>query len=678
VNISLGSSGRDYDEQVEFLDQPFRLIRLGTDADVRRAEELVAQWRDTAAAIALSTVAEADSPGRSDVGAASLRRLRVHGDHAAVTDGTQLRDVLQEWAIRQAQAQEPGLFTNARVVVLSGLDNYRAATVLHEVTDNLRFADPLHRFGIPSVLRSIPALDRFGRVVGWSADRIPRSVSHTVTEPGRRLNRRMLQSALRNCDVVVASFPELLEFEPDCFADSTIITSAISEHRLAELGRWGVISALDIAPQPFGVTVSIPVLAALMSAATRTGPERLSENDLLEMIEAAGLQPRLLYPGRRRRKSRFAFVIHPLSQEQIRNVEALDMVGRVAPAPVMSAVEKAVAYAPPFTYSRITGITSPTGDTAEGWLITVGGTPGEMMSHSPEFTYRRLLAAAEIAKRSGAQIMGLGAFTKVVGDAGVTVAKRAPLPITTGNSYSASGALWALHDAIRRLGVAEVDERGRLRGSAMVVGATGSIGSVCARLLALACDELWLVAPQSAKLLALKSDIERHEHRARIHVATSPDEHLPDMDAIVTATSGIGKRVLDIMKLKPGCVVTDIALPPDLSAEEVARRPDVMVVHSGEIKLPGDAHMRPIGLPPGVVYACLAETIVLALEGRFENFTIGRNLEADKVKQIYRLGLKHGMQLATISGAHGVFTDDDIAAIRKAALAARSAADSLR
>jgi hypothetical protein len=51
-----------------------------------------------------------------------------------------------------------------------------------------------------------------------------------------------------------------------------------------------------------------------------------------------------------------------------------------------------------------------------------------MLSHSPEFTYRRLLHAAKIAEGLGAQIMGLGAFTKVVGDAGVTVARRAEHP----------------------------------------------------------------------------------------------------------------------------------------------------------------------------------------------------------------------------------------------------------
>ncbi len=132
-------------------------------------------------------------------------------------------------------------------------------------------------------------------------------------------------------------------------------------------------------------------------------------------------------------------------------------------------VEKAVAYVPPFVYSHVTGIVSATGAEAEGWLISVGGTPKEMLAHPPEFTYSRLLEAAELSRRLGAQIMGLGAFTKVVGDAGVTVAKQARLPVTTGNSYSASGALWAAHEAVRRLGILPIDEDGIVHGKTMVV-----------------------------------------------------------------------------------------------------------------------------------------------------------------------------------------------------------------
>ena len=144
------------------------------------------------------------------------------------------------------------------------------------------------------------------------------------------------------------------------------------------------------------------------------------------------------------------------------------------------------------------------------------------------------------------------------------------------------------------------------------------------------------------------------------------------MDMIVTATSGAGKRVLDIMQVKPGCVITDVARPLDLPPEEVAKRPDVMVIESGEIQLPGDVYMKNIGLPKGVAYACLAETIVLALEGRFENFTVGRAIEWEKVLEIYQLGLKHGMTLAAISGVNGPFSDGDIERVRERALAARA------
>ena len=276
-----------------------------------------------------------------------------------------------------------------------------------------------------------------------------------------------------------------------------------------------------------------------------------------------------------------------------------------------------------------------------------------------------------MAKLMGAQIMGLGAFTKVVGDAGVTVAKKAEIPITTGNSYSASGALWAGADAVRRMGLIRVEKGKPIKGKTMVFGATGAIGSVCCRLLAKAFEEVYMVGRNTAKLLALREAIRKETPGVKIHISTRPDRYLPDMDVVVTATSGAGKAILDIMRAKPGCVITDVARPLDLSPEDVAKRPDVLVIESGEIELPGNPEMKNIGLPPKVTYACMAETIVLALEGRFEIFTIGRDIEWEKVREIYKMGLKHGMKLAAISGVNGVFSDDDIARVRKLAIKAR-------
>ena len=187
----------------------------------------------------------------------------------------------------------------------------------------------------------------------------------------------------------------------------------------------------------------------------------------------------------------------------------------------------------------------------------------------------------------------------------------------------------------------------------------------------MAFDEVVLAARNEGRLNKLKESILKDTPDAKVSITTDPDAFISDMDMIVTSTSGAGKKVLDIMKVKPGCVITDVARPLDLPASEVSKRPDVLVIESGEIELPGDLKMKSIRLPKNVVFACMAETIALAMEGRFEVFTIGRNTEWEKVKEIYKIGLKHGMKLAAISGVNGVFTEEDLAKIRQRAIEAK-------
>ena len=671
VNITLQSDEWDYDEEVSFAGRDFQLIRQGTGGDLAAAENLVWRWSLKADAIAVTGIREAASAGLFRGNIHDIRKVVGTTSRVPVHDGHLLAPVFQEWAVRHVQAEMPGYFDNARTVVLRGSTHDRTVEVLREYTQNIDFVDPDQRTEVPLALSSNVATAAAGKVGMLSWRMTPGLIKDVGHGPASWVSEQLARKAAKEADVIVGSYTELMRFGVENLHGKTVITNAISEDRLQKLKELDVDLVVDATPQPFPFMVVTATFEAMAASLLAEGSQ-LATDDLVSLIETAGLKPRLLRPNGARRKSRFAFVIHPLSTQYFKNVEALSMIQNIPG--MTTVVEKSMAYMRPFVYDHIKGVHSPTGAEAEGWLITVGGTPKEMLAHSPEFTYARLLEAADMAKKLGAQVMGLGAFTKVVGDAGVTVSKRAPIPVTTGNSYSASGALWAAHAAMRKLGVADVDPDGRFRGKAMVVGASGAIGSVCARLLALVSDELWLVSPETAKLLAIKRDIEKDNPRATVHVATNPTEALPEMDLIVTATSAAGNKVLDIMKVKPGCVITDVARPLDMSAEDVAKRPDVLVIESGEITLPGGIHIRNIGLPDGVAYACLAETVVLALEGRYETFTVGRNIEWPKVKEIYQLGLKHGMELATISGVNGVYTDEDFDRVRAAALAARAAA----
>ena len=670
VNVTFQGDEWDYDERVPLGGERFRLVRVGTSGDAATAEDLVRRWSVDADAIAVSGIREAHAAGHFAGRIEDLQRIKGATTQIPVCDGSLLTDVFQEWAIRRVEADMPGYFANARVVVVGGTTRERTIAVLREFTDNIIFDDPDHDLVLPGQVKTNPVGATAAGLGEFAWRQVPGFIKHHVAGPFGWVSDKVAHFAAEDADVIIGSFSELMHFGLPDLAGKAVITSTVTEDRLATLSELGADLVVDVTPQPFDFVV-VPAMYEAMVAATLSPGDELTTDDLAQFIQDAELESQLLWPHGRRRKSRFSFVIHPLSTEYFKNVELL---GHITAIPGMSqVVERTVAYIPPFVYSHVTGIVSDTGDEAEGWLITVGGTPKQMLAHPPEFTYSRLLEAAELSRRLGAQIMGLGVFTKVVGDAGVTVAKQAPLPVTTGNSYSASGALWAAHEAVRRLGIAEVDEDGVIHGKAMVVGASGAIGSACARLLALACDELWLVSPETAKLLQIKQEIERDHPRATVHVATDPSAALPEVDVIVTATSAAGHKVLDIMRVKPGCVITDVARPLDMSAEDIAKRPDVLVIESGEVELPGEVRMKNIGLPNRVAYACLAETIVLALEGRYENFTVGRNISWPKVKEIYRLGLKHGMKLATISGVNGPYTDEDFDRVRNAALTARAA-----
>ena len=669
ITVTLGSSAKDFEFKTKFLGQEFSVQRLGADRDSSKAWELMRRQQAHADAIALSDMPDHYHVGlRTVINKKSQRLLQVV-TRVPVTTGASLRRLLQVRAVRHVQKELGHYFNNNLVLFLSGMRNYDMAVALSDYTKNLSFADPVFHAGSPVLLNSLDQLELFVKGKELLPDAVPGDFLKSVL--GTYKNK-IVANAAAKAHVIVGTFREFQAVaDGRNLEGKTLITSAVDDEAFAFFAKNKVNLVVDVSPKLFDRVVGISTITAMILAATGKTEEDLTDHDFEEILHELDIKPRLLHPtGHFRNIRRFAFVVHPLSQEYIKKGFPLP---KGTPKFIMDKVETLAAYMPPMVYCKMSNIVSPSGAEAEGWLISVGGTPKEMLSHSPEFTYRRLLHAAKIAEGLGAQIMGLGAFTKVVGDAGITVARRASIPITTGNSYSASGALWAAADAMRRMRLIEMKEDSKkVPAKTMVIGATGSIGSVSARLLAMAFDEVVIAGRDMKKLNELRDSILEDTPDARVICSTDYDSLLADMDMIVTSTSGAGKKILDITKVKPGCVITDVARPLDLPPSEVAKRPDVLVIESGEIELPTPVKgMKSIGLPKNVIYACLAETIVLALEGRFEVFTIGRDTEWEKVKEIYKLGLKHGMKLAAISGVKGVYSDEDIAKVVALARKAR-------
>ena len=117
--------------------------------------------------------------------------------------------------------------------------------------------------------------------------------------------------------------------------------------------------------------------------------------------------------------------------------------------------------------------------------------------------------------------------------------------------------------------------------------------------------------------------------------------------------------------LKAGAIVCDVARPRNVSREVASKRKDVLVIEGGVIKVPGNVDFHfDFGFPPQTSFACMAETMILALEKRYENFTLGRKLTIEQIDTISQLARKHDFSLAGFRNFERAVTDEEIAHIQ--------------
>jgi len=202
-----------------------------------------------------------------------------------------------------------------------------------------------------------------------------------------------------------------------------------------------------------------------------------------------------------------------------------------------------------------------------------------------------------------------------------------------------------------------------------------------------------LIAPRVRRLIL----VARNETRLRrFHEETAAalpceSEYTTDVGAavrraqlVVTATSST-QDVIEPEDLRNGAIVCELSLPHDVSRRVAAERPDVLVVEGGNMRVPGRPRFERVrepgtdfdlNLPAGTALACMSETMILALEGRFEPYTLGRGISLEKVVEVSAMAQRCGFELADMRAFDAAITPETLAATRAAA-AKRSASPAL-
>ncbi len=244
--------------------------------------------------------------------------------------------------------------------------------------------------------------------------------------------------------------------------------------------------------------------------------------------------------------------------------------------------------------------------------------------------------AVDAAAALHCDVVSLGQFTSIVTHRGGSLHDR-NLHITTGNNYTTA----LVTQAIRaELSHRSLDPKQLTLG---VVGAGGDIGSTCAGMMAPDFGNCILAGSGRVGSLDRLKQVATEIPGAK--VATSL-QAMEDAHVVVCATNSTAAPI-GPEHLHSHAIVCDVSVPATIRPRISDFLPEVTIVPGAIVALP---HREPLGipgfpLPIGFTYGCMAEGLLLGLDGGNPTQWTGAS-SSRRVIEISQIAARHGFQFA--------------------------------
>ncbi|MDJ0756421.1 MAG: hypothetical protein QNJ45_23010 [Ardenticatenaceae bacterium] len=643
--IHFQSTGKPDQEIIKILGHEIEIRHVDCQGDIGAMAAYVKTFDDEVDAIALVGVAGHLHLGTEYIEHEESEHLFSAAQKTPVVDGRGVQESVERWGIYLVDEIEPGIWTRKHMLMVPGLNHGGLTDGLSQFSGDIRYADPVVYFGLPGTL-GIGSKESLGAVAERTLGQL-KDFSFYDLFPQKITNVYPKGDSLFGwADVLAGDIGLIRKFGPRRLSGKTIVVPYLTEEDVADLEERDASIVVSILPnlnpqEQFHASHSAAELEACLLSLKDSHDEGLLEEQLyLHLLTELQWQPavRYLKPDEAQ-LNRIAFVNQPLSDNLFRSVYPWT---RLIPRPLLRGVSP---YVPPVFLGRLRQVTSPATDfQAEAILLTLGGTPRAFIGRDQQFVLRRLLQAAHLAERLDARLMGVSAYSALMGEAAELVSHKTDIAVTSGRNLSMAAALEASLQAFQAIHGQDKPP------TVVVLNANRPDAAACAQYLAPLCGDLTLIANRPEHLTQLKQTIQVERPQAKIHIRNSLNHQLENAQIIVSALSDQDKPLgptLDLASCYPGTVICDLGRPPLLSKDVVQQRPDLLVIHGAEFRLPGSPQSDiQLGAGSDTVPSALAEALLLALESRFEDFSLDRIPDVVRWREIISLAQTHTFELA--------------------------------
>ena len=253
-----------------------------------------------------------------------------------------------------------------------------------------------------------------------------------------------------------------------------------------------------------------------------------------------------------------------------------------------------------------------------------------------------------LAGELGCSVLALGQYTSILTRDGrlveqdpeiATHATTQSMRICSGNNYTVALAMEAMERLLRERSLDPANC------TLAITGALGNIGSTSAQLL----------APRFQRTLLLGSGRQSGQNRLRRLAASLPRTAVIDephglraAHLVVSAVSAVSPP-FGGEHFGPQAIICDVSVPSSLRSDAKTMRPDLAIFRGGIARLPNgeDLEIASYPLPPGQVFGCLAEALLLGFDPAAIGHFTGPVTPA-RVRQTAEIAQRFGLELAEL------------------------------
>jgi len=294
VSVSLGSSVRDHEVEVELLGQKFNIKRVGTDGDVKKAKKMIKELDGNVDAFGLGGIdLYLFAPSGKRYKIREAKKFKRAAKKSEMVDGSGLKNTLERKTIEYLQEEEDFEFADKKVLMVSAVDRFGMADALNETGCKMVFGDLIFGLKIPVAIRSMKQFSIIARILLPVATRLPFKVLYPTGSEQEKKSVNKYGKYYREADIIAGDYLFIKKYMPEDMSGKVIITNTVTAADVEDMKKRGVALLVTTTPEFDGRSFGTNVMEATCVALLDKDPGTITPEDYLSVLKRLGFKPRV-------------------------------------------------------------------------------------------------------------------------------------------------------------------------------------------------------------------------------------------------------------------------------------------------------------------------------------------------------------------------------------------------